>query len=96
VGMGGGLVLVLVGVRPSCLTEPRRIALPAGQAQGPSPTQPRPLSLQDEATRITRFGRQKSSGVACTFVQKRTGLLTEVYMRFFSYTNGKTQNNIYL
>ena len=38
-----GLVLVLVGVRPFCLTEPRRSALSRGQAQGPHPSPHPPL-----------------------------------------------------
>jgi len=36
-------VLVLVGVRPSCLTEPQRIEEPPGQAPGPHPAPHPPL-----------------------------------------------------
>ena len=36
-------MLVLVGMRPCCFTEPRRIALPPGQAQGPHPSPHPPL-----------------------------------------------------
>src|ERR1700730_15568351 len=45
---------------------------------------------------ISGFCRQNSTGMDCTFVQKRTGLLTEVYARFFSYNSNKTHNNICL
>ena len=58
-----------------------------------------PLSLQDgwdasvPMNTTPLFGCQISTGMACTFVQTRTGLLTEVYARFFSYNSDKTHNN---
>jgi hypothetical protein len=62
--MGGGLVLVLVEVRSVCCTEPRRIPLPPGQAQGPRirPTLPLVPTGRDGAhsrIRSSKFIRDK-------------------------------------
>ena len=62
-------MLVLVGMSPVGLTQPRPLVMPPGQAQGPLPA-PRPPLVPTGRRRtfpiIPRFGCQKSLGNAST------------------------------
>src|SRR5713226_5325107 len=60
--MGGGLVLVLVGMRPVGLREPRPPDMPPGQVQGPLIHPTPPLVPTGCRTHLPPFGWQSPSG----------------------------------